>query len=306
MDIIFASFAAKKEDMFSNYLLANSIRDFAGNLSDIPLHIYVASDLDIQDEMEKFSGLNVKFAEYPATKKEIEYAFKSAAAKACEKDVKTGNVFWMDRHMLVLNPCMDLLLDSTEQFGCHPPQFKLLGASVDEPINQLWETVYKIAEVSKSDLFPMYTKIDRKKIWAYFNAGHFSFHAEAGMMSAWDDLFNQLLEHEEMKPLLDDSSFDVDGETIRIFLHQIALTVTVLKMQKRSDLKLLPRLYGYETGFHDHIEKCYQASQMDQVQTAFFTYNNSGRGSGRDMPMSEMLSSWIEDKAKQFWQDEER
>jgi len=297
MNITFATYAATKDDLLNNYLLANSIHDFAGNLSDIPLHIYLSSDLSVYNEMDKFAGLNVKFSEYPAPKKGIDYAFKSAAAHACEAEVKTGNVIWMDRHMLVLGPCANLLLNPLEQFAYCPPHLKLLGASTDAPINQMWMTAYKITGVDTSVLFPIYTEVDRKQIWSYFSAGHFSFRAEAGLMREWDTVLNQLAEHDDMRLFLDDDTLAVYGATVRIFLHQIALTLTVLKRLSRNELKPLPLFYGYPIHLHNEIEKYYQVGQMDQLHTAFYSGYD---GIIPNMPLSKQLTFWLEEKVSLF------
>jgi len=259
MNIYFATYAAAKNDLLCNYLLANSIKEFAGNMSDIPLRVYVSSDLDTQDEIKRFAGLNVVFSTYPKPKK-IRYAFKSAAASACESDVKTGTVIWLDRHMIIPGSCDDLLLNLSEQFAYLPVHYKILGMSADEPINKLWETLYRIAEIDESNLFPMYTIVENKKILPYFKGDHFSFHAEACIMQKWDAMFYRLLEHQDMKQFLD--------EGVRTYLHQIALTLTVLKNQRKNTLKPLPNFYGYPMDSHKEIEKCRQANQMDQLHTA--------------------------------------
>jgi len=143
MDITFTSYANVKEDLLDNYLLVKSIRDFAGNMSNIPLRIYISSDVRLRNEIGKFVGLDVSFTEYPAVDKEMVYAFKPAAALACAADVGEGVVIWLDRHMLVLNPCADLLLNPLEKFAYRPPHLKILGASADEPVNQLWAAAYR-------------------------------------------------------------------------------------------------------------------------------------------------------------------
>lgn len=293
MDITFATYAAQNNDLLSNYLLANSIREFAGNLSDCPLRIYVSADLDFQNKAKRFDGLNVLFSTYPGGRKKYRYAFKPAAASACESDVKAGNVIWLDRHMLVLGPCVDLLLNPLEQFAYCPPNLKIAGASADEPIDKLWTTAYRIAGVDESALFPMYSKVDQQKIWAYFSAGHFSFRAEAGIMREWDALFVELAEHRDMKPFLDD--------TARVYLHQIALTCAILRKQSKDTLKPLPFFYGYPTHLHNKIETHYRSSLIDQLHTAFYTHSNA------KIPkkaVSRQLAFWLEDKAGQFRENE--
>ena len=242
MNINFATYAAAENDLLCNYLLANSIKEFAGNMSDIPLRIYVSSDLDIQNEVTRFAGLNVVFSTFPKPKR-IRYAFKSAAASACEADIKSGIVIWLDRHMIIPGSCTDLLLNPLEQFAYLPVHYKLLGMSADEPINKLWETLYKIVGIDESMLFPMYTIVENKKILPYFKGDHFSFNAEAGIMQKWDALFYQLAEHQDMKQFLN-SSLNKDAQNIRTYLHQIALTLTVLKNQSQNTLKPLPKFYG--------------------------------------------------------------
>ena len=296
MNVTFSTYAEQTDDLLANYLLACSIRDFAGSFSEIPLRIYVSSDLEPKNELKRFAGLNVMFSTYPAARKDTPYAFKSAAASACEADVKTGEVIWLDRHMLVLGPCVNLLLDPPEQFAYRPPHLQLLGASVDEPVSPLWAAAYRIAGIGESDLFPVITEVDRKKIWAYFSAGHFSFRAEAGVMREWDSLYNRLLVDPEMAPFLDKTITEY-AEFIRVFLHQIALTLTVLKKLNRDALKPLPNLYGYPTHLHNDIEKQYQANQMDQIHTAFYSCRENVVP---DMPVSERLATWLQEKVNSY------
>ncbi|MCL2364272.1 MAG: hypothetical protein FWC71_06370 [Defluviitaleaceae bacterium] len=290
MHTIFATYAAHKNDLFSNFLLAHSIRDFAGDLSDAPMKIYVSSNLDVRDEMKRFDGLNVAFATYPYNKKRYRYAFKPAAAAACEMDVKEGNVVWLDRHMMVLSACTDLILNPSKNFAYRPPHLKILGASANEPIGDLWSMIFKIADDDVSKLFPIHTEVDNEKIWSYFSAGHFAFRAEARIMQAWDALFKQLVEHPDMQPFLED-------ETVRIYLHQIALTAAVLKTQTVETLMPLPALYGYPTHLHNKMTQDNQVPQMDQIHTAFFTKH------GNTIPkkhISASLTSWLDEKMKLY------
>jgi hypothetical protein len=285
MSVTFATYAAHKNDLFNNYLLASSIQKFAGSLSDIPLRIYISSDIDVLDEKEKFAGLNVVFSQYPKNTKRHRYAFKPAAASACEADVQSGNVIWLDRHMIVLGPCHELLLNPGESFAYRPPHLKILGASAEKPIDGVWKVVCEIAEVDERTLFPLCTEVDRESIWSYFSAGHFSFKAEAGIMRKWDTLFNHLATHPDMTLFLKD-------ESIRTYLHQIVLTLAVLQHQNENPctLKPLPALYGYPAHLHNKIEKEHQARQMDEIRTAFYTVHNSAIPK---KAISPTLAAWL-------------
>ena len=299
MNTFFATYAASTSDLLCNYILANSIRDFAGDLKHIPLRIYISSDLDAHDEIKRFAGLNVIFCAYPKPIK-FRYAFKSAAASACESDVRTGTIIWLDRHMIIPGSCTELLLDPSESFAYLPVHLKLLGASANEPLNKLWETVNKIAGVDESLLFPIYTMVDNKKIWPYFKADHFSFCAEAGIMGKWDALFHELANHRDMKPFLA-NSLNEDAPFIRTYLHQIALTLAILKNQNIKTLKPLPKFYGYPTSLHKNIEKPYQVSQMDQLYTAYYNCYESIKPR---MPVSKHLYLWLKDTISSYKKEE--
>ncbi|MDR1663366.1 MAG: hypothetical protein LBR83_00385 [Clostridiales bacterium] len=271
MDVSFATYAASKRDLICNYLLANSIRDFAGDLSGVPLRVYIPSSVDMQKEIARFAALNVIFARYPKAGR-FPYAFKSAAASACEADVKEGAVIWLDRHMIIPSPCAGALLDPRERFA-------YLRASAEEPAG-MWAAACKIAGVDESALFPVHT---------VFSAGHFSFRAEAGIMGEWDALFNELAGHPDMKIFFDDYS--------KVSLHEIALTLAVLKNQDKNTLKPLPAFYGYPTHLHEKMEKKYQAKEMDVLHTAFYSCNN---GVKPNMPVMKPLMEWLRGKVSEY------
>ena len=104
-------------------------------------------------------------------------------------------------------------------------------------------------------------------------------------MQKWDAMFYLLAEHPEMKQFL--------NESVRTYLHQIALTLTVLKNQDKNTLKPLPKFYGYPMDSHKEIETCRQASQMDQLHTAYYNCNSSVKPR---MPVSKELTAWLNEK----------
>jgi len=86
-------------------------------------------------------------------------------------------------------------------------------------------------------------------------------------------------------------------KTVRTFLHQIALTLTVLRTQSKGALKPLPPLYGYPTHLHNKMNVEDQAGQMDQLRTAFYTYHDN------TMPkksISPPLASWLDEKISAY------
>jgi hypothetical protein len=290
----FCSYAQEKGDLLSNFLWAKSIRDFAGTLSNCPIHIYIPNGLlhEIQNSVNKFNELDVSFRGYSAAPCDFEYFFKPLAAYAAEQDIKNGTVLWFDRSMLVLNSCADLLLHENEKFAYRATHFQNIGSSYDMPPNQLWETMYEIAGIHESALFPTYTVVDRKRVRAYFYACQFSFRAECELMKEWFELFTKIREEQRMQPFLKD-------ETIRIYLHQATLSLSVLKKCTINMLKPLPLYYGYPTHIYTEIQKLYQVGNMSELNTAYYSPDFQGKDIP-DMPVTNLLMDWLLKTKKEF------
>lgn len=285
--VTFVTYACDREDLASVYLLAKSIRTFAGRLAEMPIRVYVPGGLPaaIQPARPLLDALYVKLhgTELLDTPTVAQYWFKPAAALAAERHQGRGNLIWLDRHMLVPGGCADLVLDETQDFAYRPPHLMGLGSPFDDLPDALWETLYRITHPGAQ--FPLYTVVDRQKIRPYFYAGHFAFRAEAGLMQAWMDMFAALGGHADMRPFL-------EKEWVDIYLHQIALTMAVLQRCGWSRLKPLPLYYGYPSHLHARMRCLDQAHDLAALNTAYFVPDDPDGGLS-DMPVSPWLQAWI-------------
>ncbi len=289
--ITFATGAVEVLDAEAIYMLGRSIRDFGGGLNDAVLHAYIPEMHfdDWQPLTHDFSNAGVRLRMYKAANEEMSfiYSFKPRAAMAAEQDLGCGTVVWMDRHSLVTGCCADLVLNSWEHFAYRPVNIRNIGSLYGGPLSAFWQDAYDIAGVAEDKLFPVCSSVDRQKINPYFFACLFVFRPEDGLMSAWNEMFTALRDHERMEEHL-------LKEENRVFLHQAALCLTVLKNVPKAAMRELPYYYGYPVHLHTETAAAYKAGSMDQLNTAFFYRElNDWREAAGQLDVSPKLGEWL-------------
>jgi hypothetical protein len=214
--ITFATGAIQVSDAEAIYMLGRSIRDFGGGLKDAGLHAYIPEFLfeGWQPLSHELSKAGVSLHMYRAAKEDLSfaYSFKPRAAMAAEQDIGGGTVVWVDRHSLVTGCCADFLLNPWEHFAYRPVNIRNIGSLYGGPLSEFWKEAYDIAGVSQEKLFPIFSSVDRQKINPYFFACLIVFRPEDGLMSAWNEMFLMLRDHERMEEHL-------QNEDNRVFLH---------------------------------------------------------------------------------------
>ena len=290
MSECFATYAAGEGDWTFNYLLAKSLREFGGAMSALPILLLHASDLPADAARERFRALNVELAPFPRDRRGARYAFKPAAASACEREVGSGAVYWLDRHMIALGEPSGLRLPDPARFLYHPPHVSESGSPLAEPLGGAWRAAARVAGVSEAALFPMETMADGRAIRACFSAGHFAFRAEAGVMRSWDALFRELLINAEIGPFLSEG-------WIRTYLHQIALTLAALRELPREGIARLPKPYGYPAHLHAKIAGRGEAGEPPRAITAYY------RGAAAGVPRAvapDGFAAWLRGAVEGF------
>jgi hypothetical protein len=292
--ITFATGAAEVLDAEAIYMQGRSIRDFGGGLKDAGLHVYIPELYfdDWQPLGQELTKAGIILHMYKAAKEELSfiYSFKPRAAMAAEHDIGGGTVVWMDRHSLVTGCCADFLLNPWERFAYRPVNIRNIGSLYGGPLSGFWRDAYDIAGVTENMLFPICSSVDRQKINPYFFACLFVFRPEDGLMSAWNEMFAALRDHERMEE-------HFRNEDNRVFLHQAALCLTVLKNVPKAAMRELPYYYGYPVHLHTEIAAPYMAGSMDQLNTAFFYRElHDWREAAGQMAISEKLGEWLTER----------
>jgi hypothetical protein len=247
--IQFASYAESDEQLQHVCWLCESLREFAGSLSDAPVVVYIPESYTIRNRLflNKLADLHVETADIsvPAEFEWYYYSGKVAAAGMAElnAEVKAESLVWMDEDTVVLREPSDLTLDDKTAVAYRPVTHNRSGCLFDEEPGLFWERVYDLLAIDNSALFPMVTPADNQKIRAYFNAGLLSVRPELRLFRDWCESFARLAED----PLL--HKMCMENVIWRIFLHQAALIGPILRNLKREEMAELSDHYNYPLFF---------------------------------------------------------
>ena len=263
--LIFATYAETPEEWRQTHLLAESIRTFAGQLSQAPVWLYVPEPIsDVTDEMRgELQALDVEIetSRTPAEVEWLYYAGKTFAAGRAE--AAAGGVaavlVWMDADTLLLQEPTDFAL--SDGIGCayRPVMHNRSGSLATEPPDPFWSRIYQTLGLDPESLFSMVTPADRQTIRAYFNAGLMAVRPELGILREWGQSFTRLARD---PALADMCHREVEK---RIFLHQTALVGAVLNTVEPDALLELSDTYNYPIFF----QKMFGANaEFDSIEEA--------------------------------------
>ena len=295
--ITFATGAASLSDAEAIYMLGRSIQDFGGGLKNAGLHVYIpeAEFEGWKAIAQKLKDAGISLHMFKASKEELAfmYAFKPLAAHAAEQDLGEGTVVWMDRHSLVTGNCADFVLNPWEHFAYRPVNIRNIGSLYGGPASGFWQDAFDIAGVTMSSLFPICSSVDRQMINPYFFACLYAFRPADGLMERWKELFEALKCHPVMeKHLL--------VEENRIFLHQAALCLAVLKNIPREAMRELPYYYGYPLHLHGEIPEVYRVSSMDRLNTTYFYRElHDWQKAAEGIAVSQGLGQWLTERIEE-------
>ena len=247
--IIFGAFAENEEQLYHTLVLAESIRTFAGKHKDAPIWIYVPESLaETENRMhQKFDSLGVDIRASQVQDAALAFYFSRkvfASAKAeSEADGNAEILAWLDEDTIILKEPEEFFLSKDIHLGYRPVMHKNIGLLYSEPLDVFWSRVYTKLSVREESVFPMVTVADQDTIRPYFNAGCLIVRPERGILRRWAENYPFLY----ADPVFIDMSRNDTYK--RIFLHQAALTGTILMFLQRAEMQELPQAYNYPIFF---------------------------------------------------------
>ena len=226
-------------------LLAASIREFAGSLSNCPIWvIFPRAETDIPDRMkQKLNSLDVEIISmvFDFEWKTFPFAgFVSAAAKfESMVERKAELLAWLTPDTLILDEPIDFILDTRKFLAYRPVHHTLIGSLFENEIDPFWEEIYTGCEVSLDDIFPMRTHVDGNVLRPYFNAGCLIIRPEREIFRMWWNRFLALYHKSELRKFYEKSRM------YEIFVHQAILSGVILSALQQTELMELPFSYNY-------------------------------------------------------------
>lgn len=247
-NIVFATYAVDRSEVNSALRLTESLRTFGGQFAQAPLWIVAPDDLEITDALQsdfRRLGITLLRAGAPDSIRWLYYADKPYAAAAAEQaaDGKAAVLAWMDNDAIILDEPSELNLGDSLCLAYRPVMHNRSGSLYGEPPDPFWARIYEKLELNDDQLFPMVTPADQQKIRAYFHCGLVAVRPERGILRRWAQDFETLANDSVLTGMCK------QDEVKRIFLHQTALTGSVLHLVKNNEMAELSDRYNYPLFF---------------------------------------------------------
>ncbi len=295
-NLIFAFMASSGRSEREAFILAKSIRDFAGKYSENQIWVLEPDNSEripdeTRDELKSLSVRLIPFGVEPSIWK-FPFAAKiyaSAQAESLAED-QTEFLAWMDTHAIVIKEPEDMLPGTGKYLGYRPVDHTLIGSRLGEPVDEFWDLIYRECGVGEEGLFPMTASVDDFEIRPYFNAGLVVINPAKGIFGEWRENFNRLYGDERF-----DKFYQKDFR-YKIFIHQAVLAGTILAAMKREELVELSYLVNYPLHMHGDypIERRLEyLNDLISVRYETFFQDTDWQNI---IPVREPLKTWLEEQ----------
>lgn len=281
-------------------LLTESIRAFAGSLSQAPIWCFTLGDDRVLSgtTKDRLSELNLTFfhrdvapeiPHFPFMRK----VFLTAQAESIAQ-TKTDLLVWLDTDTIVLQEPKELVLQDGKNLGCRPVHHTIIGSRYDEPLDLFWTLIYRCCRVAENRVFPMMTHVDGTRIRPYFNAGLLVVRPEKRLLQIWRDNFLKTYNATDFQELYR------KDKRYTIFMHQAVLAGTVLTTLETDEIEELPPTYNYP--LHLYCEDITENRPSSLEETITFRYEDFFESSEwrKKIPAGEQLKKWIADRLQQL------
>lgn len=295
--LIFTSIVFPSKSSETNVLLlAESIRAFAGSLSQAPIWCFTPeSEKQLSTTVkEKLLAQNVTLISFEIDYEILRFPFAGevlatalAESKACGQ---TNFLAWLDANTIVLQEPKDFLLQDDINLGFRPVHHTLVGSRYDEPLDAFWTLIYHYCNVPEDRIFPMTTHVDETRIRPYFNAGLLVTRPEKHLLGAWRDTFFKVYQEPSLH------EFYQQDERYKVFIHQAVLSGVILSTLATDEIKELPPKYNYPLHLHAQDVTDHRPSCLEELVT--FRHEGFYRDPGwiKKMPAKEPLKEWIAER----------
>lgn len=290
--LAYASIAFPGESSETNaILLAESIRSFAGDLSENPINFYTPGDGAGLSEAfrERLSRLGGALVPFVIDDELLGFPFMAhafAAARA-EEDAKAGVLAWLSPNTVVFGEPGDFLLGEGVSLGFRPVHHTLIGSRFDEPLDPFWSLIYELCGVPEERVFPMETHVDGATLRPYFNSGILVARPWRGLMKAWREKYVEVYDEPALRGF-----YGRDGR-YRVFVHQAVLSGVILSELETDELLELPASYNYPLHLHEEDVTDGRPVAMEELVTIRHEGFYTDPHWFERMPAGDSLKRWL-------------
>lgn len=228
-------------------ILAESVRRFAGELSDVSVRVFIPSRLApaIAGRGEELDRLEVEVSEAVVPDEASGYILGAKPFLAAQAEREADGADFLAilaPNTIVLRPPTAFALPDGVALGYSTVHHQNIGSAASEPLDDFWTRLYQVLNVADQQVFTNQTLADKVTVRFYFNAGSFVVRPEEQLLRAWATAFQELIGDSDMADLCANGPKNV-------FLHQAALAGVALTRLQPSQTVALPDTYSYPLFF---------------------------------------------------------
>jgi hypothetical protein len=296
--LIFACFAASRNDASQALLLAESIRTFAGDATDAPFLLMIPGSIaqltPQQHTLINQLGIDLNTFEIDSLAASFPFAGKVVASAAAEtiSEGKCDQLVWMDNAALVVNPIDQLLLEPTIGLGYRPVDHLLVGSHFDKPLDPFWEFVYNACGVSESDIFPMVTSTDQVRMRPYINAGMLVVRPRDKLLRRWRDTFLETYQDSILQEIY------TENQLYKIFIHQAILAACAMASYHQADTVELPYVVNYPLHMHSQYPAQLRPASLNMLVSFRYEGFFADPNWQELVQVEQPLKGWLEHREK--------
>ena len=296
-ELVFASIVFPDSSSETNaLLLAESIRAFAGSLSQAPVWVYIPQNGKQLSAvaMNKLSALDVTLIPFDVEEKVLRFPFTGHAIAAARAESmasgKTNLIAWLNPNTIVLQEPKEFLLQDSKTLGFKPVHHTLLGSRYDEPLDSFWTLIYRYCNVPEDRVVPMMTHVEGERIRPYINSGMLVTRPERCLLSVWRDAYLEAYQEPAFR------EFYQQDERYAIFIHQAVLSGIILSMLTTEEMQELPQTYNYPIHLHAEDITGNRPSGLEGLVTVRHEGFYKDPDWSKKMPAEEPIKQWIAER----------
>ena len=286
----------RKGSETNTLLLVESIRAFAGTLSENPIWVLTpdSSQQLSTATKNKLQTLDAKLISFALDESKLPFFFASElqAIALAESMAKTDTALlaWLDSNTLILNEPKEFLIPDAKSLGFRPVHHTLVGSRYNEPLDPFWTQIYRSCLVSEDRVFPMETHVDNTTVRPYFNAGILITRPTNLLFRTWHDTFFGNYRKAEYK------EFYRQDERYQIFVHQAILSGVILSLFPEAELQELPPTYNYPLHLFPEDVSSTRPSTLEELVTIRHEGFYEDPEWLKKIPVKKALKNWISER----------
>jgi hypothetical protein len=277
-------------------LLIESIRSFAGTLSELPVWVFTpksAQQVSIHSKT-RLEKLDARLISFAIDESKLPFFFADTiqaiafAESMAERD--TQLLAWLDANTLVLKEPKAFFLPDNKSLGYRPVHHTLIGSRYDEPLDPFWTEIHQSCKVPQDRVFPMRTHVDATQIRPYFNAGMIITRPTNRLFQIWHDTFFEVSRKAECQ------QFYAQDKRYEIFVHQAVLSGVILSLFPKEELHELPHTYNYPLHLMKEDVSNTHPTTLEELVTVRHEAFYQNPNWQTEIPANETLKTWLAER----------